>query len=113
MIVVQRRSDGKFWRNTTGRGYWYPKLDKDWVTDLQDVKPYRNVAAAKRFFSVGFVPWGREKHVDACCAAVRWSRNGMKNKCEHYLALEAEQLKNFHDTYLLVEVNLTIKGEVA
>ncbi len=113
MIVVQRRSDGKFWRNTTGRGHWCLKPGEDWVEDLQDVKPFRNVVAAKHSFGVGSFYWGREKYKESCCAAVRWTQRGTKNKCEHYRAFEAERLKNFHDTYAMLEVTLTIEGEVA
>jgi hypothetical protein len=114
MIVVQRISDNKFWRNTTGRGKWHPNDDSEWLTDVQGVKPYRNKAAALHSFSVGYIYWGKGwsgtpcPFVGDCCTKVSVSWRGVRNACAHYKAAKEAARTKFFAKYRLVEVRLQI-----
>lgn len=104
MFVVRRKSDLKFWRN----GGWC-KARSAWTDDLQDVKPFRTIAAAKH--SLMPRELFEEKH--ECCRKVKWrSRGGYTNKCEHFKAQQAKEEQQFKDTYLILAVKLFILPNV-
>lgn len=116
MFVVQRRSDGKLWRNTGGHGF-YTQGEKSWVSDLQEVKPFRSVTAILHSFNAKNIYWGQgygntpSPWVDKCCSQVKWSsQGGMKNQCQHYKAAVAERFQRFKDTYAIFEVQIRIVG---
>lgn len=111
MFVVQRRSDGKFWRNTGGHGFC-TRGEKSWVSDLQDVKPFRSITAILHSFNAKNIYWGQgwtgpngqvgrpSTYVDKCCSQVKWSsRGGMKNQCQHYKAAVAERFQKFKSKF--------------
>ena len=117
MFIVQNRETGLYWRNTTGRGHW--RAGSDWVSDLQDVKPFRNMAAVRNvFMSTGSVIYNfhrarRENKLQhACCSYLKWTpRRGATNKCEHYKAAVEARKQQARDKYRVFKVELIRKAE--
>ena len=49
MYLLQRKSDGKFWKNGTQYKHWDKKwLESNWTDNIQECRPFKTVAAAMR-----------------------------------------------------------------
>jgi hypothetical protein len=117
MYIVQNRKTGLYYRNTSGRA-WRRK-DGDWVSDLQDVKPFRNMAAVRNVFAgTGgvYYDFSRRKwenqDMPECCKQMKWSSNGgVTRQCQHYKdAVRAVQDKA-RAKYRVLRVRLVLNGE--
>lgn len=116
MVVVRRRADGVYWRNTTGAGAWCNNEGVLWTDNLQDIKPFRNAGAAHNAMGYSNKQWPpRDKNykvksgLPECCLAVKWnSRGGYMRQCVHYKLAIAEMQAKWNDTYELLEVTLVI-----
>lgn len=115
MFVIQRRSDSKYWRNDK-RG-WYVTDDDGWVTDLQDVKPFRTMAACRSSISTNrpVYDWQRlcleKKAPGECCYKVKYRYLGrFRNQCEHYKAAVKASRELWDSTYAIVPVELKLLG---
>lgn len=119
MFVVQNKETGLYCRNTSGGRGQRHRADGDWVADLQDVKPFRTMAAVRNnFMSLGTIvydfsrPKWEKKLKHACCGEIkRSSQGGVTNKCEHYhAAVEARKLKQ-RAKYRVFKVLLVLGDE--
>ena len=118
MFVVQDRETGLYYRNTAG-GRGKRRNNGDWVADLQEVKPYRTMAAVRNAFSgVGDVfyaiqrrKWNKEP-VAECCAGVKWSSSGgITRKCKHYKAAEAVKKAEARLRYRVLKISIVLGEE--
>ena len=117
MFVVQDRETGLYYRNTAG-GRGKRRNNGDWIADLQDVKPFRTMAAVRNgfasvsdvFYNIQCRKWDKLP-VAPCCANVKWSSSrGVTNKCEHYKAAEQVRKAKARLRYRVFKVSL-VKGE--
>lgn len=119
MFVIQNKETGLYYRNTAG-GRGQRRNNGDWTADLQEVKPYRTMAAVRREF-IGLTQvhyqfsrrrWEKDPTLPKCCAAVTWSSSrGIKNKCEHYVAAEEARRQRARDRYRVFRVRIEHDGE--
>lgn len=116
MYIIQRRSDGLYWRNTGGRPWG--RTD-NWVSDLQEVKPFRTVGSilasfapvdnAWRAYTTDRKTYERKKNLPECCKAVKWNfGRGWKNKCAHFKYIEKQNREDFYKKYAIYPVAIVI-----
>lgn len=105
MLVVQRKSDGLYYRGLrSNSGYGR----EQWTADINDVLPFRNMSAVKNVLR----PTRQFKGEEECCKAVKWNYNGYKNLCKHFKAQRATEEAQFWLRYRVFAANIQRMEEI-
>ena len=99
MFVLRRQSDGLFYRNTAGAFF---RKDQ-WITDLQDVKPFRTKQAILHSFY--------SELYEMPCPECRKTWKSYESCTHPGRVSKAEKLQRFFEKYEVVEIELHVKEQ--